>query len=99
MERGWGVLNEVLEHLGCGVDEHFKQFGIRSSAIDNTVDVGECRFPGIGNARFGHDVVIGQPNATAGNGGGTPEEFVFFNNQNLCAFIGGHGRRNKGSAT
>ena len=65
MERGWSVLHEVLEHLGSGVDEHFKEFGIRSSAIDNALDISECSFLGIWNARFGHDVVVGQPDATA----------------------------------
>ena len=65
VERGRGVLHEVLEHLRCGVDENLEEFGIRGSAIDNTFDVGECCFLRIGNAGLGHDVVVGQPDAAA----------------------------------
>ena len=65
MKRRRGVFHEVLEHLGCCVDEHLKERWVGSPSVTHTLDVGECSLFGVGDTCFGHYMVVGKPNPAA----------------------------------
>ena len=89
--RQRGVVLEVAQHLGRGVDVDLEQLGVGLAAAADPAHVGEGLLLGVLHAGGLHHVVARQPHAAARHGGGAAEHRLLLDDQHLGPTVVGQG--------
>ena len=89
--RQRGVVLQVPQHLGGGVDVDLEQLGVGLATAAHPADVGERLLPAVVDAGGLHHVVAGQPDAAAGDRGGAAEHRLLLDDEDLGAAVVGQG--------